>query len=60
MIGLSIKNWLEVEYIETKKKKKKQTKAILSWSLHSEEKENRVNMVSGLVDAIKKRLKGRE
>ena len=60
MIGLSIKNCLEVEYIETKKKKKKQTKAILSWSLHSEEKENRVNTVSGLVDAIKKRLKGRE
>lgn len=59
MIGHSIKNCLEVEYIETKKKKK-QTKAILSWSLHSEEKENRVNTVSGLVDAIKKRLKGRE
>ena len=55
MIGHSIKNCLEVEYIETKKKKKKQTKAILSWSLHSEEKENRVNTVSGLVDAIKKR-----
>lgn len=61
LIGHSIKNCLEVEYIEIKKKeKKKQTKAILSWSLHSEEKENRVKMVSGLVGTIKKRLKGRE